>query len=358
MSCKFGKGTNRDGKFPDPNKTALLWEIDMIKKVIYYCILFVGVFLMLGIGGCSKKPYELDIADDGRIHIVCTTFVQYDWVKNLIAGNEEQFHLTVLMESGNDLHNFQPSALDIARISMCDMFIYVGGESDSWAEDVIKDAVHSNMYVINMMEALDKRLVEEEAVDGMEEHDHEAHGGEYDEHVWLSLRNAAFLTEYISVALGEIEQEHAQLYTDNCIAYTAKLETLDTAFEQVVTNGSVDTLLFADRFAFRYFVEDYDLKYYAAFEGCSAQTGASFAIVAFLSEKLDELGLDFVIVTDRTSDRLARVIIENTQTKDQQILRMNSLQSISRKDIDSGVSYLSAMEENLRVLKQLAGLDS
>lgn len=266
--------------------------------------------------------------------------------------------MTLLMDKGGDLHNFQPSALDIARVSGCDMFIYVGGESDGWVEDAMREAVNSDMCVINMMAVVEANLIEEEHPEGMDRHEHggghghDEDGHEYDEHVWLSLRNARLLTEYIADALAQADSVHASLYRSNCEDYVAALDRLDSAFTAAVAAGNTDTLLFADRFPFRYFVEDYGLCYYAAFEGCSAETEADFETVAFLADKLDKLGIGAVLVIDGSDERLAQVIIENTHAGGQQILELNSLQSVTKRDIEGGLSYLSAMEENLAVLKQ------
>ncbi len=316
------------------------------------------VFVVLCVcllSGCAID--SVPDADDSRLHIVCTTFPQYDWVRNLIQGNEENILLTLLMDKGGDLHNFQPSALDIARVSDCDMFVYVGGESDVWVDDALAEAVNPDMRVINMMEVVSGNLVEEEHLEsfdhmGQEDHGHEGHASEYDEHIWLSLRNAGMIVEEVTVQLEALDGAHADLYEKNCDAYLAKLNALDQQYARVVEESRNDTLLFADRFPFRYFVEDYGIKYYAAFEGCSAETEASFGTVAFLADKLEALGTGAVIVLDGSDDRLARVLIENTETKNQKIFVLNSLQSVSRKDIRAGLSYLAAMEENCSVLEQ------
>lgn len=305
-------------------------------------------------------------AEEDRLRIVCTTFPQYDWVSELIEGNEAQFSLTLLMDKGGDLHNFQPSALDIARVSECDLFIYVGGESDGWVEDALKEAVNPDMRVLNMMEAIQGRLVEEEHVEGMEEaahvkegfHADEDHEQEYDEHVWLSLRNAEQIVEEIAAQLAVMDSGNAGLYQRNCDRYTTALRALDIQFEQAVRAGTKDTLLFADRFPFRYFVEDYGLKYYAAFNGCSAETEAGFGTVAYLINKLDALELNAVVVLDGSDDRLARVVIENTRDGShhdvrRQIYILNSMQSVSRREMQAGLCYLNVMEENLKVLKKV-----
>lgn len=353
------------------------------KETRIYKVLSAVAALIFGIGilsGCADST--IPDTEDARLHIVCTTFPQYDWTAELIRGNESQISLTLLMDKGGDLHNFQPSALDIARVSACDLFIYVGGESDGWVEDALEESVNPNLRVLNMMEAVHGRLVEEEHVEGIDTvqfrtvidnigghkgfkegvhgdgagfdaHEGHDHGQEYDEHVWLSLRNAEMIVEEIAAELSVMDSKNAELYQGNCDRYTAALRALDSQFEQAVRDGKRDTLLFADRFPFRYFVQDYGLNYYAAFNGCSAETEAGFGTVAFLTDKMDELGLQFVIVLDGSDDRLARVVIENTRAGNQQVCILNSMQSVSRRDLRAGFSYLNTMEENLKVLRKL-----
>jgi len=319
-------------------------------KVIILTVLM--LFCSCGLSGCTFKNAAFE--EDNRYHIVCTTFPQYDWIANLICGNEENISLTLLMDKGGDLHNFQPSALDIARVCACDLFVYVGGESDAWVEDALKEAVNPEMRVINMMEVVSERLVEEEHVEGGSGHDEQDHDEqEYDEHVWLSIKNAERIVEKIAAELALMDSRNIDLYQRNCDRYTAALRALDLQFVKAVDNGKKDTLLFADRFPFRYFVEDYGLNYYAAFNGCSAETEAGFGTVAFLINKLDELALNFVIVLDGSDDRLARVLIENTQSGHQKVCVLNSMQSVSRKEVKEGLHYLNIMEENLNVIRQL-----
>jgi len=321
---------------------------------VYFSLLAIVILMMNGCGQMERLEMQ---NDDNRIRIVCTIFPQYDWVLNLIKGNEENISLTLLMDKGGDLHNFQPSALDIAKVSDCDLFIYVGGESDTWVDDALKEAVNPNMRVINMMEAIQTDLVEEEHLEGFKEHTHpgeahEAHEHAYDEHVWLSLRNTEHIVAVIANELAALDDENTVLYQNNFDAYAMQLKALDERYREAVQCGQTDTLLFADRFPFRYMMEDYDLNYYAAFDGCSAETEASFETVAFLVNKMDELALGAALVIDGSDERLAQVIIENTKDRNQQILILNSLQAVSRKDMQAGLSYLSAMEENLKALEQ------
>lgn len=335
--------------------TAYWWRngrIDMKRSIFLFLLIIQGFILT----SCAARETIFNKEND-KINIVCTTFPQYDWVRNIISGNEKQFTITLLTKNGGDLHSFQPSALDIARISSCDIFIYIGGESDLWVEDIIKEAVNPSMCAINMMDVVSLYLLEEEDIEkGMFQtqnhahHDHDEH--EMDEHIWLSLRNAEVIVEYIAAKLEEFDSANVKLYKRNCEDYLSKLRALDAEFVKAIKDSKLDTLLFADRFPFRYFVEDYGLNYYAAYDGCSAETQVSFETVAFLSGKMDELKLKTVLVIDGSDDRLAQVIIQNTHASNQEILTLNSLQSVSSKEISNGYSYLSAMEDNLNTLKK------
>lgn len=333
--------------------------------VLAYVAVF-GVFL----SGCGGEVGAG--ADDGRISIVCTTFPQYDWIRELIAGNDDGFRLALLTEKGGDLHSYQPSALDIARISECDMLVYVGGESDKWVEDVLRADVGSDVCAVNMMSELEGRLYEEEHIGlGHPEDGHEDwHSGgygeyeygagqadsydavEYDEHVWLSLRNAEHIVRVLCDELSRLDAGNAKLYEKNCEAYLEKLGALDSEYEAAVETASADALVFADRFPFRYMAEDYGIECFAAFEGCSAETEASFETVASLIEAVKAHHLTAVLVLEGSDSRLARVIIENTAKDNGRVLAINSMQSVSRKDIEGGISYLNVMENNLDVLRQ------
>ena len=301
------------------------------------------------------------------LNIVTTIFPEYDWVMNILGDNPGQAEVTMLLDNGVDLHSYQPTAEDILNISTCDVFIYVGGESDEWVDDALKQKVNENMQVLNLLEILGDAVKEEEIVEGMEqEQDHdeeadehdEANGhdhdeeAELDEHVWLSLRNAQVLVDSIAQALEQADPANAELYAANAAAYAEKITSLDTAYQEAAEGAARKTVLFGDRFPFRYMTDDYGLDYYAAFVGCSAETEASFETVMFLAGKVDELSLPAVITIEGTDHRLAETIIQNTKSKDQKILSLDSMQAVSSQALESGVSYLSIMENNLEVLKE------
>ena len=317
-------------------------------------------------------------AKNDKLKVVTTIFPQYDWIREIMGDKASSAQLTLLVGNGVDLHSYQPSIQDIAKISTADIFIYVGGESDSWVKDAIKNAANKNMKVINLMEVLGDKVNAEEIKEGMqaeeeedhdehehdaEDHDHEAEGHhhhhhdddeevEYDEHVWLSLRNAKILSAEIAEALSEKDPANAASYKANFASYSAKLDALDKDYTAAVASASKKTILFGDRFPFRYLTDDYGLDYYAAFVGCSAETEASFETVVFLSKKVDELGLNSVLKIESGDGKIARTIVQNTKNKTAKVLTLDSIQSTTLKQANAGTTYLKIMEENLKVLKE------
>lgn len=305
------------------------------------------------LAGCGQA----DVEDDGKLSIVTTIFPEYDWVMNIIGDNADDADVELLLDNGVDLHSYQPTVDDIIKISTCDVFIYVGGESDGWVEDALKEAANKDMTVVNLLESLGDAAKEENADGGMaaEARSHEdgekSSPEEYDEHVWLSLKNAVLLVNVIKDALSSADADNAEIYASNTAAYIEKLNALDAEYQAAVDASSKKTVLFGDRFPFRYLTDDYGLSYYAAFAGCSAETEASFETVAFLAGKVDELGLSTVLIIDGTETDIADTIISATASKSAQILSMDSMQSIRSEDIKNGASYISIMEKNLEVLK-------
>jgi zinc transport system substrate-binding protein len=309
-----------------------------------------------------------DTNDDGKLSIVTTIFPEYDWVKTIVGDNAEKVDITMLLDNGVDLHSYQPTAEDIMKIATCDMFVYVGGESDEWVEDALAEATNENMVVIDLLDVLGENVKEEEIVEGMEaeeeheeaeeaeesdaeEHEHEEGEVEYDEHVWLSLKNTKVLCTELEAQLETIDPDNAETYKANLDSYVAELDALDAQYQETVDAASVKTLLFGDRFPFRYLVDDYGLDYYAAFVGCSAETEASFETIIFLADKVNELGLNAVMTIEGNDHTIAETVRDNTESKDQEILTLDSMQSTTSEDVANGASYLSIMTDNLEVLK-------
>lgn len=311
------------------------------------------VVLAVILVACAVSCDDTQKEHDG-LNIVVTIFPEYDWVMQILGEHAEAAEVTLLLRNGTDIHNYQPSVADLVTISECDIFIYVGGNSESWVEDALKNVANDKMTVINLTEVLADRVVEEEIADGMEhdhDHDEEGHGQAVDEHVWLSLENARRCCEYIAKQLSEIDPDNADEYTENATRYCAQLSALDGEYKAAIESAKFNTLIFADRFPFRYLVDDYSLEYYAAFSGCSTETDASFETIAFLVDKLKTSGVGSLLVIDGSDGKLARTVIENSSAKKVEVRTLNSMQSVTATDMANGTTYLSVMKENLEVLK-------
>lgn len=331
-----------------------------MKKIIAAATALLVAAGMLAGCGASEKP----TAQGDKLKIVTTIFPEYDWTREILGDQSERAEVTMLLDNGVDLHSYQPTADDLIKIAECDLFIYVGGESDGWVESALASTSNPDRAVINLIDTLGDSVKLEEVVEGMQEteHDHEededhAHDAdeqeaETDEHVWLSLRNAQAVCQKIAEKLGEIDPEHEQAYTQNALAYIDKLSALDAKYQAAVDAANNKTLVFGDRFPFRYLTEDYGLNYYAAFVGCSAETEASFETIRFLAEKTDALGLSHVLTIENPNHKIAETVVANTSGKNQQVLSMDSMQSVTSKDVAAGATYLSIMEHNLDVLTQ------
>jgi len=320
------------------------------------------------LAGCGRQQEEDTGQRDGRLKVVCTIFPEYDWTKQILGELAENTELTLLLKNGSDLHSYQPTVWDMVKISEADLFIYVGGESDFWVEDALANGKNPDRKVLNLMELLEEEIKEEEHVEGMQavrghEHEEENAGygheeeAEYDEHVWLSVRNAKAVCTAIADTLCGLDEEHRAVYEQNRDTYLAKLDALDLAYAQVTGQAAQPVLLFGDRFPFRYLTDDYGLSYYAAFSGCSAETEASFETITFLAGKVDELSLPAVLTIDGSDQKIARTIAGNTREQKAKVLMLDSMQSISESDMEKGENYLSIMEKNLEVLKEALSKD-
>ena len=327
-----------------------------MKRILKICLYTIALAVVVFMVGCKGNDLPVD---DGKLKIVTTIFPEYDWVKQ-IAGDSNNLDITFLMKNGGDLHSYSPSAEDILKISSCDMLVYVGGESDKWIEEILENSVNSNIKTINLMNVLGEKAKEEELVEGMEDDDHDDHGDhddddaelEYDEHVWLSLDNAQLFVKSITENLCAIDSENAETYKANCEKYLSQLDALDDEYEEVIENSKYKTLIFADRFPFRYLTDDYDLSYYAAFKGCSAETEASFETITFLANKADELNLPRILTIDGSDGKIAKTVVATSKNKDRMIYSLDSLQSVTDNEVQSGKTYIKAMESNLEILKK------
>lgn len=322
----------------------------MKKKAFLLAAMIIGIIASFTVlTGCSGQTGN----KNARISIVTTVFPEYDWIRNVLGDELENVSVTMLLDSGVDLHSYQPTANDIVKISTADVFVYTGGESDEWVEDVLKEKINEKQIDVNLLEVLGERALDEEIVEGMEaEEETEEEEGTKDEHVWLSLKQAAYLTEKLADVFAEADPEYGEVYHKNADAYVSRLTELDEAYTAAVSGAKYKTLLFGDRFPFLYMVKDYGLNYYAAFSGCSAESEASFETVVFLADKMNELSLPAIITLEGTAHKIAETIKETAKLPEVKILTMDSLQAVTRDRMEKGADYIEIMKQNLEVLRE------
>lgn len=310
-----------------------------IIKVTSSLLLLVFTLMLLS---CGKK-------EDSKLKIVATIYPEYDFVRE-ITKDIDNISIDLIIESSVDFHSFSPSVDDIISIKNADLLLYIGGESDEWVKDALKDTKNKNMSVLCFLDLLGEKALEEETKEGMDSDEDET---ELDEHIWLSIKNAIFMCEKIKEALINIDSNNSELYENNASLYINKLNELDNKFEDATTNINNRVLLFGDRFPFLYLFKDYNLDYYAAFKGCQAQSEASFETIAFLINKVDELDLKVIYTIEGGNNKIANAIKNGTKKKNQTILTLNSLQSIPTKNgkLDKSITYLEVMDSNLESLK-------
>ena len=313
------------------------------------------------LSGCAQRmPVE---RDDGRLRIVATVFPAYDFAR-AVAGDLAEVQL--LLPPGTESHSYEPTPADILAVQQCDLFLYLGGESDSWV-DTILTAVEPTGTQLRMIDCVE--LLEEETVEGMMEEmghhhdededdpDHHHEDGEHhlgevvgmDEHVWTSPRNAAVITRTFGDALAQLDAAHAEIYLANAEAYAAQIEELDRDFETFFEQRGDRTMVFGDRFPLRYFADAYHLDYYAAFPGCSTQTEPSAATVAFLTGKVREEQISTVWYIEFSNHLVADAIAEAAGAETAQF---HTCHNVSPQDLQSGATYVSLMRQNLKTLQE------
>lgn len=314
------------------------------------CIIL-ALILCFSLFSCNTQT-----ANDEKINIICTLFPQYDWLKNITNGSDN-VDVSLLITNGADPHSYQPTAQDIMNISNCDVIVLVGGDSEAWVQKAIERSKNKSLKSIELTK-LDGVTLQNisSASHSHEEHEHEHEGHSHstlDEHLYLSLKNAIAATESLCDILCEIDSANTEVYKKNAKEYTKQLSSLDSNFAKDVANSQTKNafMLFADRFPFVYLLEDYGISYAAAFEGCSTDASASFDTVIRLINEADEHGAKYITVTETSDKALANTVISSTKTKDQKIITLNSMQSITKAQIDKGTTYLSVMKDNLDLIR-------
>jgi len=336
------------------------------------CAIFVAaLFALVACGDTSKN----NTTKENKLSVVTTIYPEFSWTKSILGNQADSVKLELLMKNGVDLHSYKPTAHDVAKIASADMVIYVGGESDEWIKDALAASPKKGRIEINLMDVLGDRVKAEEIVEGMQaeeehehnkvaepaevthkdEHEHHHHDEEVenDEHVWLSLKNAEIIVKKIAEELSKLDAAHATIYKQNTDAYVAQIQSLNAEYRETVEKAVRKTVLFGDRFPFRYLVDDYSIKYYAAFVGCSAESEASFETIAFLAGKMDAESLPVIFTIENSNGKIAKAVLAaSKKSQNAQILILNSMQSVTEKQIAEGIDYLSLMKSNLDVLKK------
>lgn len=317
------------------------------KKRKYFTI-WMLLFILLSVSACGAKEINTEEEQSQGLKIVTTVFPPYDFAKQIIG---DKGTITMLLSPGVESHSYEPTPKDMIAIKECDLFIYGGGESDTWVEDLLDGISNSDMQTLKMMDCVDTRV--EETLEGMEHAESEEHGHigkeEYDEHVWTSPKNAMKIVTAIMHKMTEIDTEHADFYIQNGQAYLSKLEELDEAYETWRGAAKEVTLVFGDRFPFLYLAKDYNLECYAAFPGCSAETEPSAATIAFLIDKVKEKNLKYVFHLELSNAKVANAIAEATGAESKML---HSCHNISADELDAGVTYIGLMEQNLDTLRE------
>ncbi len=309
-------------------------------------LILAGMMILPCLGGCAGKDGNGD-----NLMILCTVFAEYDWMRQVV-GDVPGVEVSLLIEGGTDLHSYQATAADILKISQSDLIVTLGSTSDEWVHEALKNADRKiEIIELSKIEGIRFCTVSEEALLGEHEHDLDQHGP-FDEHIWLSLRNAGTACRFFAERLCAMDEEHSDTYRKNAETYVEKLNAMDAEFSAFAESIPVKRILVADRFPFVYLAEDYGIGYSAAFEGCSAETETSFDTVIRLASRIEEWGLHYILISETSDGKLASSVKRTTKHGDQEILTMNSMQAVTASQISDGITYEEMMRENLSVLRQ------
>jgi len=312
-----------------------------VAAVLIMAMVFLANFLIFKIANRRVKP-------DKEINIVATNYVAYDLVRAIVGETTgEQINIGMLLRPGSEAHSFEPSPQDIAAINKADLLVYVGGESEEWVDKLLDSNEINKEKTVRMMDLVELKE-EDEIEEDVEEHANE-HAVEYDEHIWTSPKNAKILLDKIKQKMVYLFPQFKESFEVNAGLYGDELKDIDTELTRIVKDAKRRELVFADRFPFKYLVDDYGLEYVAAFPGCSEQTEASSATIAKLIDKVKNDNLGVILKIELTSDKLAQVIAESTGAK---ILTLNAAHNISQEDFDNGVRLVDLMRDNLVVLAE------
>ena len=321
----------------------------MYKRFISLFTIFAIIFSLVGCGNTnsiSKKSFD----KNAKLKIVTTIFPIYDIVKNIV-GDDKESDIKMLVDSGIDMHSFNPTAEDLRLINECDIFIYVGGESDDWAKRAVRGDDNLSKKSVSLMVEL-PHICKEEDDDMSKHYGLKEYKLENDEHIWMSPSNVFEITNALKAKICSLNSDKEKIYEENTKKFIDAIVLLDDGYEDMRAHIKKDTIIVADRFPFKYLCVDYRIKYFSAFSGCSAESEASFEKITSLANNVDDYDLNYVFIIEGNNNKIANTVIENTKKKNAKILTLDSMQSVTAKDIKNGASYLSIMEKNLLALKE------
>lgn len=296
----------------------------------YFVFLF--IFLLL-LTGCNKEEKDFTI--------VATNFPCYDLARAVTKNSD--IKVEMLLKPGSEIHDFEPTPQDIIKIKNSKIFIYVGGESDEWVDDILNDINPSKTKIIKLLDLVEN--LNEEVVEGMEDADDD----EVDEHIWTSPVNVSIMIKKLTSEIISLDESNLNLYEKNMNDYVLELNKIDSEIRDIVENSKRKELIFGDRFPFRYFTHEYGLTYYAAFPGCSEASEASSKTISFLIKKVKEDNIPVVLHIELSNNKIAETIAKESNAK---VLEFNSAHNISKSDFDAGITYIDIMKSNIDVLKE------
>lgn len=314
-------------------------------KKTYYETIIRSLLCSLCLFICTACHEEAPDTKPEQLHIVLASYPEYNWMCQIVGEESSNVHLKLLMDTGVDVHSFEPSVKDVLELSQADLVVFNGGTSYSWLEKILNE----KRSLLNLMDALGSKVKLMEGIACHHEHDHEHKHSihEYDEHIWLSLRHAITLTQAMADELSHLDAEHAERYQANAQAYISKLQALDAKYAALFKISPRDTIIVADRFPLLYLVSDYNLKHVAAFQACSAETEASFETVLHLTNTIKELRPPALIILEGSSHKLAQTLLENSQHSPCEILEINAFHTLPQEG-----DYASIMEKNLQQIQK------
>jgi zinc transport system substrate-binding protein len=299
-------------------------------------------FLLL-VTACGASPAPGSAKEDGRLQVVCTIFPPYDFVREIAGGEAD---VTMLLKPGEESHSYEPTPADIRAIAACDLFIYTGGENDTWVDRILDsfgDDAPRTIRLTDLVETVD------EAEEGIGEHHDESEAAEQDEHVWTSPQNAMTIVSALADAMAEEDPAHAALYQAGAESYIRELTALDEELHEIVRTGKRNVIIVGDRFPFRYLADELGLEHFAAYPGCSANAEVSAGTVVWLTERARELQAPVVFSVDLSNGEIANAVSEVTGARRRNLW---SLHTITRTQLQSGATYLSLMHENAEALRE------